>query len=154
MQSLPTGEIVATGIQGDRYAHCLGAYSNAAPKKIRHLSLITEDGIRKANEQLTSGNAPTYTAEQTRRNIVIAHMDANTLNQLVGKTFKLGQLTLKGVELCTPCERPGQLLHKIGFMNAFEGRGGLRAEVLNTGTISIGDELRFNKEDLSDSLSR
>ena len=154
MQSLLKAQIISAGIQGDRYANNTGAYSNTAPKKIRHLSLITEDAIHMANKQLTSYNSPTYTAAQTRRNIVIAHMGADTLNQLVGKTFTLGTLILKGVELCAPCERPGKLLHKVGFMNAFEGRGGLRAEVLNVGVISIGDELSFNREDLNDSISR
>ena len=152
MQNLPKGEIISTGLQGDRYANSTGAYSNSTPKKIRHLTLITEEAIRIANEQLTSCNAPTYTAAQTRRNIVIDHMGADTLNQLVGKTFMLGPLILKGIELCAPCERPGQLLHKAGFMDAFKDRGGLRAEVLNVGTILIGDELRFNRKDLNDSL--
>jgi len=46
-----------------------------------------------------------------------------------------------GTELCAPCERPAQLLSRPSFMDAFEGRGGIRAEVLNSGTLVLGDRL-------------
>ena len=141
MQSLPKATITLTGIKGDRYANGKGAYSNTAPSKIRHLSLVTESGIVTANEWLMAGDEPTFDASQTRRNIVIRNMSAEDLNSLVGKTFTLGPLVLKGAELCTPCQRPAQLLDKPDFINAFEGRGGLRAEVMNVGEISVGDVL-------------
>ena len=88
MQSLPKGEIIATGIQGDRYANNTGAYSNTTPKKIRHLSLITEEAICMANEQLTSCNTPAYTAAQTRRNIVIAHIQGKYTPATLVKILK------------------------------------------------------------------
>ena len=78
------------------------------------------------------------------RNIVLNGISAAELNDLVGKQFQLGNLQLLGIELCTPCERPAQLLSKPSFMEAFEGRGGIRAEVLNTETLSIGDKLTLN----------
>ena len=37
--------IAGEGLEGDRYALGLGAYSATQPPKIRHLSLITEAGI-------------------------------------------------------------------------------------------------------------
>jgi MOSC domain-containing protein YiiM len=45
------------------------------------------------------------------------------------------------VELCTPCQRPAQLLNKPSFMDAFEERGGLRAEIIRAGEVSVGDIL-------------
>jgi hypothetical protein len=140
-QSLPKAKITPMGIEGDRYASGKGAYSDSLPSKIRHLSLITESGIAIANEWLMAGDEPTFDASQTRRNIVIGNMSAEDLNSLVGKTFALGSLVLKGAELCTPCQRPAQLLNKTDFINAFEGRGGLRAEIMNIGEISVGDVL-------------
>jgi MOSC domain-containing protein YiiM len=147
MQPLSTAKIIATGIEGDRYANGSGAYSNTKPHKIRHLSLITESGIAIANDWLLTGDEPTFDASQTRRNIVIGDMSAEHLNSLIGKVFALGSLVLKGTELCTPCQRPAQLLEKSSFLDAFEGRGGLRAEIIKIATISVGDVLRTELED-------
>jgi len=149
MQELPKAKITPMGIEGDRYANGKGAYSNTAPSKIRHLSLITESGIAIANEWLMAGDEPTFDASQTRRNIVISNMHAEDLNSLIGKTFVLGPLILRGSELCTPCQRPAQLLNKPDFINAFEGRGGLRAEVMNVGEISVGDVMSLQIKDES-----
>lgn len=149
MQSLSKAKITPTGIKGDRYTNGKGAYSDTTPSKIRHLSLITESGIAIANEWLIAGEEPTFDASQTRRNIVIGNMSADDLNLLVGKTFALGALILKGVELCTPCQRPAQLLGKTNFIDAFEGRGGLRAEIMNVGEISVGDVLSLQTKDES-----
>ncbi len=150
MASLQHAELIPTGIQGDRYANDTGAYSQTLPSKIRHISLITQAGIEIANEWLMTCNEPSFTGAQTRRNIVLANMSADQLNSLVGQTFKLGKLVLKGTELCTPCQRPAQLLSKPNFMDAFEGRGGLRAEILHISNISVGDELLFGAHGIHD----
>jgi hypothetical protein len=142
MVALPSVELTPNGIKGDRYENGTGAYSKTMPSKIRHDSLISEEGIAAANEWLAAVNEPTFTASQTRRNIVITHFSAKELNQLLGKTFFLGQTLLKGVELCAPCQRPAQLIHKTRFIDAFENRGGLRAEVLSAGAIHAGDTLK------------
>ena len=63
---------------------------------------------------------------------------------MVGKTFYLGNLAFKGTELCEPCQRPANLLKRPDFMNAFDGRGGLRAEALTSGTLSSGDLLTYS----------
>ncbi|WP_251367575.1 MOSC domain-containing protein [Polynucleobacter sp. AP-Titi-500A-B4] len=147
MESVMDVELVASGIQGDRYASNKGAYSDTSPSKIRHISLITAAGIETANEWLMADNEPIFSGAETRRNVVLANMSADELNQLVGQTFYLGELLLKGVELCTPCQRPAQLQNKPNFMEAFEGRGGLRAEILQVGTISVGDVLQLNSKE-------
>lgn len=149
MESVMNAELIQSGIKGDRYASGMGAYSNATPSKIRHLSLITAAGIRTANEWLMADKEPTFSDAETRRNIVLANLSADELNQLVGQIFGLGELVLRGVELCTPCQRPAQLQNKPNFMEAFEGRGGLRAEILQVGRISVGDELHFNTKESS-----
>ena len=73
-------------------------------------------------------------------------MSADDLNRLVGQTFHLGKLLLKGAELCTPCQRPAQLLNQSDFLDAFDHRGGLRAEILEIGRISVGDLLHVHQE--------
>jgi hypothetical protein len=140
MQSVEMAELIAgEGIQGDRYALQTGAFSQNLPQKIRHISLITQTGIDIANEWLKGGEEPVFAASETRRNIVLSNISAAELNDYVGKNFFLGNIQCKGVELCAPCQRPAELLSKSDFMNAFEGRGGLRAEVLTSGNIKIGD---------------
>jgi MOSC domain-containing protein YiiM len=147
MQAINHAKVNAgSGIEGDRYALGTGAYSKVEPAKVRHISLISSSGIETANDWLKAGDEPTFNGSETRRNIVLDGITATELNDLIGKQFQLGNLRLLGTELCTPCERPAQLMSKPSFMEAFEGRGGIRAEVLNTGTLSIGDKLTLNNE--------
>ena len=137
---------VGSGIEGDRYAMGTGAYSAVEPAKVRHLSLISASAIETANDWLKAGDEPTFNDSETRRNIVLAGITASELNDLVGKQFQLGKIQLLGTELCTPCERPAQLLNRPSFMEAFEGRGGIRAEVINSGTLNVGDKLLLESE--------
>jgi hypothetical protein len=129
------------GLEGDRYALGTGAYSATEPPKVRHISIIALAGIETANDWLRAGDEPTFDGTETRRNIALAGITASALNTLVGQRFQLGNIQLLGTELCTPCERPAQLLGRPSFMEAFEGRGGLRAEVLNSGVLAVGDKL-------------
>jgi len=147
MQSVDPIKVHAgCGIEGDRYALATGAYSKVEPAKVRHISLISLSGIETANDWLKAGDEPPFDESETRRNIVLDGITATELNDLVGKQFQLGSLLLLGTELCTPCERPAQLLNKPSFMEAFEGRGGIRAEVLTSGTLTIGDKLTLTNE--------
>ena len=145
MQSIDHIKVNAgSGIEGDRYALGTGAYSKVEPAKVRHISLISSSGIDTANDWLKAGDEAPFDGSETRRNIILGGVTATELNDLVGKQFQLGSLLLLGTELCAPCERPAQLLSKRSFMEAFEGRGGIRAEVLNSGTLTIGDKLTQN----------
>ena len=129
------------GVQGDRYAHGIGTFSNTTPPKIRHITLITQTGIALANHLLEGNLNPQFTEAQTRRNIIISEISPQELNDLIGKVFYLGGLALTGIELCAPCERPAKLLKKINFISSFEGYGGIRAAVLDSGQIAPGDAL-------------
>ena len=137
-------EIIAgEGIVGDRYAHGRGAFSKSK-LKIRHISLIALSGIENANGQLCAKQQPPFSEADTRRNLVIQGISEEELNRLVGQIFYLGGIAFKGTELCEPCQRPANLLKRPDFMNAFENRGGLRAEALDSGTISNGDVLTYS----------
>ena len=111
------------------------------PRKIRHISIISLAGIEVANQRLMADNEPLFDPADTRRNILLANITPDSLNALVGQQFRLGNLQMLGAELCAPCERPAQLLNRPSFMDAFEGRGGIRAQVLNSGVLAIGDRL-------------
>jgi hypothetical protein len=151
MQSIDHIKVNAgSGIAGDRYALGVGAYSKVEPAKVRHISLISSSGIETANNWLRAGDEHTFDGSETRRNIVIDGITATELNDLVGKQFQLGKMRLLGTELCTPCERPAHLQNKLSFIEAFEGRGGIRAQVLNSGTLTVGDKLTQNEDESHD----
>ena len=60
------------------------------------------------------------------------------LNDLVGKRFFVGEVECHGVELCEPCLHL-QSLTRPGIIDDLVHRGGLNADVLSSGTISVGD---------------
>ena len=143
MVQLARTEIIAgEGIVGDRYAQGRGAFSKTK-SKIRHISLIALSGIENANGQLRAKQQTPFSEGDTRRNLVIQGISEEELNGLVGQIFYLGGIAFKGTELCEPCQRPANLLKRPDFMNAFENRGGLRAEALDSGTVSNGDSLTY-----------
>lgn len=134
--------IASQGIEEDRYAISVGAFSKSSPQKIRDVSLITREGIDAANHELNTIGLKKYLDSETRRNIVIENMTPEALNQLLGKEFYLGAVRLKATELCIPCERPAKLASKMNFLAAFENKGGIRAQVLESGDIRVGDTLK------------
>lgn len=146
MQLAQANIIAGKGIDGDRYALGIGAFSKTKPK-IRHISLIALSGIEHANQQLLAKQQTVFSESDTRRNLVISGISVNELNDLVGKIFYLGGLMFRGTELCAPCQRPANLLKRPDFMNAFENRGGLRAEALESGCLIPGDLLDFSESD-------
>ncbi len=155
MQAITQAKVfMGAGIEGDRYALNMGTFSATKPAKVRHISLITQAGITTANEWLEANHEPTFADSETRRNIVLSGITASELNALAGETFALGAVLLKGTELCTPCQRPAKLLGRPSFKDAFDGRGGLRAEILNSGTLTIGDELALIDEEPNDLIPR
>ncbi len=133
------------GLVGDRYWKKVGFWQtlkNARPA-IRHVSFISREDINAANAE--AGTA--FTPEETRRNFLIEGFGGD-LRKLIGIEFRVGQVLFRGAEECTPCGRPSQLSGKKFFEKAFRanGRGGLRAQILNSGTIRIGDSLLYDEE--------
>lgn len=77
--------------------------------------------------------------KETRRNLIVNNVD---LGKLVGIEFMVGSVRMRGVEICTPCKWPEKLVHKRGFEQAFgDDRGGIRAEILTSGWIAVGDHI-------------
>jgi MOSC domain-containing protein YiiM len=133
MESVPSAEVVAgLGIVGDRYGAGRGAaqfQGRRAPEK--EITLIAREAIGAANDEFY------YTIEHldTRRNLLT---EGVPLNDLVGKTFRVGPVLIKGLELCEPC---GYLEKRTfnGIKAALKHRGGLRCCVIEGGTIRVGD---------------
>lgn len=134
MQSVPRIEAVAgKGLQGDRYFDVVSR-DGKTEKTGRHATLIESEAL----EALARDYEMKLPAEQSRRNILTRGV---ALNHLVGREFKIGNAVFRGMRLCEPCKH----LEKLTGMPVMRGllhRGGLRAEIIKGGTISVGDEIR------------
>ncbi|ODR81524.1 sulfurase [Haladaptatus sp. W1] len=70
-----------------------------------------------------------------RRNVTVRNA---ALNHLVGERFRVGEAVCEGVELCEPCSHLESLTEK-GTLSALVHRGGLRASIVESGEIHVGD---------------
>ena len=82
-----------------------------------------------------------FTYLEFRRNIVTKNIQ---LNDLVGKTITVGEIKLKVNDLCRPCKDLQNRLGKDNIIKEFLRRGGLRCEILSSGTINIGDKITIS----------
>lgn len=117
--------IEGRGLAGDRYL------------------LGEQGGSRKGNLTLIEGSSFDHLISldlelgeaELRRNLVVSGIE---LNPLVGREFSVGDVLCRATELCEPC-RYIERRTKQGVLAALVGRGGIRAEILSGGTVSIGD---------------
>ncbi|HEV2937396.1 MAG TPA: MOSC domain-containing protein [Streptosporangiaceae bacterium] len=113
--------VAGHGLEGDRYFFADGAGSGEA------LTLIEAEAIEDVG----------LTGAKSRRQVVVR---GGGLNDLVGKRFRVGDVECEGIELCEPCLHL-QKLTRPGIIKDLIHRGGLRADILSGGTISIGDKV-------------
>jgi MOSC domain len=118
--------VAGQGLEGDRYFFAGGAGSGEA------LTLIEAEVIEDVG----------LTGAQSRRQVVVRDggLHDRGLNDLVGKRFRVGEVECLGVELCEPCQHL-QSLTRPGIIKDLIHRGGLRADILSGGTISVGDKV-------------
>jgi hypothetical protein len=117
--------IAGRGLDGDRYAAGRGTFSG--PGRGYQLTLVEAETLDELN----------VSWERARRNVVTRGI---SLNPLVGRRFRIGDVECIGRRLCEPCAH----LEKVsgtGLLRPLVHRGGLRADILAGGTIMLGDEL-------------
>jgi MOSC domain-containing protein YiiM len=129
--------VAGEGLRGDRYGAGIGAaqfQGRRSPEK--EVTLIAREAIEAANDEFNY----TIAHLDTRRNLLT---EGVPLNDLVGKTFRVGPVLLKGLELCEPC---GYLEKRTfaGIKAALKHRGGLRCCILEGGEIRVGDPITPN----------
>lgn len=123
--------VAGKGLEGDRYFRKRGTYS-ATPGSGREVTLVETEAL----DGLLREYGIELPAADTRRNLLTQGV---ALNHLVGKTFKVGGTTLRGTRLCEPCGHMEKRCGKKGSAKGLIHRGGLRAEILVSGTIRVGD---------------
>jgi MOSC domain-containing protein YiiM len=124
--------IPGSGLEGDRYALHVGTFYKSDPDY--ELTLIEAEAIEAVRRdyqiEILAGDA--------RRNIVTRNV---ALNHLVGEEFCIGDVRIRGIRLCEPCDHLQRLTGKP-LIKSLLHRGGLRAQVLTAGTIRVGDQVR------------
>jgi MOSC domain-containing protein YiiM len=125
--------VAGRGLQGDRYFRSTGTYSET-PGTGRQVTLIETEALQAAARDYAIALEP----GQSRRNIETAGV---ALNHLVGKEFLIGSVRLRGMRLNEPCGHLAKLT-KRGVVKALTHRGGLRADIIEGGTIRVGDPIR------------
>ena len=115
------------GLEGDRYAKGKGTFS--APGRGYEVTLVEADVL----------DAIELSWEDARRNIVTTGI---SLNALVGHRLRVGSVTCAGRRLAEPCAHLEKLA-RPGLLRPLVHRGGLRADILTGGTITVGDDVTF-----------
>ena len=124
--------IAGHGLAGDRYAIEAGTYSGTRLEDAqRAVTLFEQETL----DHLASEHGIVLGPHETRRNLLVAGV---AVNDLVGVTFTVGGVRLRGVDLAHPCTYL-QELTRPGVLRALTDRGGLRCEILTDGTIAVGD---------------
>jgi hypothetical protein len=130
------------GLEGDRYFLGRGTYSPKASVGGREVTLIELETVEALADGIVNAEGDRLgiklTAADTRRNIATRGVP---LNHLVGQTFLVGSVRMRGTRLCEPCQHLERLT-RPGVLSALVHRGGLRAQILTAGVIRVGDVIQ------------
>jgi MOSC domain-containing protein YiiM len=121
--------IPGVGLEGDRYAKRQGTFFKPLPDF--ELTLIEAEAV----EALKRDYGVDITPGEARRNLVTRGVP---LNHLVGQEFQIGEVKIRGIRLCEPCDHLQRLTGRP-VLKGLSHRGGLRAQILTQGTIHVGD---------------
>lgn len=116
------------GLEGDRYFN-----PNGWDEAKREITLVEIEAIEGANREYDLDLQP----QDMRRQIVTRGV---ALNHLVDREFTIGEVKLRGIKIANPCA-PLQKLTGKKVLKTMMHRGGLRAQILEGGTIRVGDPI-------------
>lgn len=134
MQTQTEIEAVAgKGLVGDRYAEAKGSFQKGDIAPDQQITLIESEALLAAQAEL----GVELCERQARRNLLTSGVP---LNHLVDREFRVGQVVLRGIRLCEPCNYlENRTL--LGARQALLHRGGLRAQIVVGGVLRVGDPI-------------
>ncbi len=118
-----------------------------------HTRLLLEPGRGIAGDRFETGRYPitffslevaqmmegplgkTLDTADFRRNIIISGVN---LCELIGRRFRIGGVIFEGLAHCNPCTWMNAVIGE-GAYALMKGRGGLRARVVEGGTLTLGE---------------
>jgi MOSC domain-containing protein YiiM len=127
--------IAGVGLTGDRYAIPIDQ-QDPNDDEVRDVTLVEAEQI----EWLAGETGIRLSPGATRRNLTTRGI---RLNDLVGRTFRVGSVRIEGVELCEPCAHMQQLIGQP-VLRPLVHRAGLRARLLDDGELRVGDPIEVD----------
>lgn len=132
MESRDTVDAVEGGLRGDRYLLGTGHY---VPYDVCQVTLVAGEAL----DEIREAHGIDLTDGRHRRNIVTRGVDVRSLLET---TFRVGDATLRGTRPRPPCAHVERVAGEKGVARALkEGRGGICADVVDEGTIRVGDDI-------------
>lgn len=124
------------GLEGDRYFYGQGTFNKPQlSQDVREVSILPYESLSKCNKRLESS----LDFLDLRRNLIIKNFDASILEN---KEFTIGTAILRIVRTCPPCRYLSKLLDE-DMMTGLKYIGGYRAVIVQSGVITIGDEVKY-----------
>ena len=125
--------VAGRGLESDRYFSGAGTFSGTVEAPSYEVTLIESELVEAFNERAEVALEPSA----FRRNLLTQGV---SLNALVGKTFKVGEVTLTGTRYCEPCNHLATIVRKDVLEMVHQA--GLRAGIVSGGTIRVGDAIQ------------
>ena len=119
------------GIANDRY------YENFK-EKYEQVTLIESEKISNFNKNIKRK----FNYKDFRRNIITTGID---LNKMINKKIQINNVVLKIHQLCQPCRYLQNKLKVDNLVKLLTNKGGVRAEIVQSGIISTFDEIKIIK---------
>lgn len=124
------------GLEGDRYFYKQGTFNKPQlSQDVREISMLPYETLSECNSRLGS----TLSFLDLRRNLIIKNFDASLLED---KIFRIGTAKFRIVRTCPPCRYLSKLLDE-DIMTGLKYIGGHRAVVMQSGIITVGDEIAY-----------
>ena len=119
------------GIINDRY------YENFK-EKYEQVTLIESEKISDFNNNIKRK----FNYKDFRRNIITTGIN---LNKMINKKIQINNVVLKIRQLCQPCRYLQNKLSVDNLVKLLTNKGGVRAEIVQSGIISTFDEIKIIK---------
>ena len=124
------------GLEGDRYFYGQGTFNKPQlSQDVREVSILPFESLAECNRRLESD----LDFLDLRRNLIIQNFDISLLED---KVFTIGTAKFRIVRTCPPCRYLSRLLNE-DMMKGLKYIGGYRAVIVQSGSITLGDNLIF-----------
>lgn len=124
------------GLEGDRYFYGKGTFNKPQlDQTVREVSILPFESLADCNSRLKSD----LDFLDLRRNLIIKNFDATLLEDNI---FTIGTAKFRIVRTCPPCRYLSRLLNE-DMMKGLKHIGGYRAIIVQSGMISVGDEIIY-----------
>ena len=128
--------VKSKGLEGDRYFYGQGTFNKPQlSQHVREISIIPYETLLECNKRLDKN----LDFLDLRRNLVIKNFDADLLQN---KVFTIGSAKFRIVRTCPPCRYLSRLLD-VDIMKGLKYIGGYRASIIQSGIISVKDEIIY-----------